>query len=215
MPGVAMNGQSGGHGQLDELSDECELEPHHKGSQVSISTLSNVASSGYQSFAAYSQSSSPVDLTNNNTNNNSSNNAPPLAFTNPVYQHHHRPPRRPRQRSCSSSSEETPGGIGGADLSPEPSPNPRFPPGQRVPRTNPQCGGRPAAWRSNAPVNNPPHLQRQTLRGYTSTPSNGKFIFLLGFFNFIVSSELYAVVYQLFRIGMLTRFEVKKTKIYM
>lgn len=212
MAGVAMNGQSGGHGQLDELSDECELEPHHKGSQVSISTLSNVASSGYQSFAAYSQSSSPVDLTNNNTNNNSSINAPPLAFTNPVYQHHHRPPRRPRQRSCSSSSEETPGGIGGADLSPEPSPNPRFPPGQRVPRTNPQCGGRPAAWRSNVPVNNPPHLQRQTLRGYTSTPSNGKFIFLL-VFSLIVSPELYTV--STVQNRKPDRLQVKNTKIYM
>lgn len=61
---------------LDEISDlfhyvdESE-EPsiNNKGSNVSISQLSNVASSGYQSFAAYSQSSSPVELTMNNQNN--------------------------------------------------------------------------------------------------------------------------------------------------
>ncbi|XP_054273191.1 ras GTPase-activating protein raskol isoform X2 [Macrosteles quadrilineatus] len=146
---------------LDELSDECELEPHHKGSQVSISTLSNVASSGYQSFAAYSQSSSPVDLTisANNANNNVPA-APPLAFTNPVYQHHHRPARRPRQRSCSSSSEDAPAA--------EPSPPPRIQLGLRAPRTNPHTG---PAWRSNVTIN--PHPPKQTLRTYTSTPSNG------------------------------------------
>nr|XP_053627579.1 uncharacterized protein LOC128685096 isoform X4 [Cherax quadricarinatus] len=90
-----------------------ETETNMKGSQTSISQLSNVASSGYQSFA-YSQSSSPVDpsithhdaANNNNSNNNaavnscsSSNNsggmhasphmtpqlAAPLAFNNPMY----------------------------------------------------------------------------------------------------------------------------------
>lgn len=35
---------------------------HNNGSNISISALSNVASSGYQSFATYSQSSSPVEL---------------------------------------------------------------------------------------------------------------------------------------------------------
>lgn len=180
LTGVGMNGNNG---QLDELSDECELEPHHKGSQVSISTLSNVASSGYQSFAAYSQSSSPVDLTitaNSNANNNNNNNnnistangAPPLAFTNPVYQHHHRPPRRARQRSCSSSSEEN-GINGGVDLSPEPSPTPRFPPGPRAPRTNPQCAGRSVAWRNNQPVNNAlMQMQHQQQRSYSNNNSN-------------------------------------------
>lgn len=166
-----MNGHN--NGLVDELSDECELEPHHKGSQVSISTLSNVASSGYQSFAAYSQSSSPVDLTvtaGNNTNNNASA-APPLAFTNPVYQHQHRPPRRQRRPSSSSSEENPVTGSVGVDISPEPSPTPRFPPGPRVPRTNPQCSSRPAAWRSN----NPSHLQqRQPVRPYTTNTTNGK-----------------------------------------
>lgn len=71
--------------------------------------------------------------------------APALAFANPVYQHHHRPPRRTRHNSCSSSSEEA--GVGaGSELSP---PTPRFPPGPRVPRTNPQCS---ISWRSNTPV---------------------------------------------------------------
>lgn len=175
---VGINNTQGHAQQLDELSDECELEPHHKGSQVSISTLSNVASSGYQSFAAYSQSSSPVDLTitannnannNNNNNNNVANGAPPLAFTNPVYQHHHRPPRRPRQRSCSSSSEENMINSVGVDLSPEPSPTHRFPPGPRVPRTNPQCGGRPMAWRPNPPVNN--SLLQMQSRSYSNNNS--------------------------------------------
>lgn len=89
-----------------------ETETNMKGSQTSISQLSNVASSGYQSFA-YSQSSSPVDpsithhdaANNNNTNvagnssSTSSNNSggmhvsphmtpqltAPLAFNNPMY----------------------------------------------------------------------------------------------------------------------------------
>ncbi|XP_064092568.1 uncharacterized protein LOC135205657 isoform X4 [Macrobrachium nipponense] len=86
-----------------------ETEANMKGSQTSISQLSNVASSGYQSFA-YSQSSSPVDpsithhdAANNNAavnNSNSSNNSggmhisphltppqhsAPLAFNNPMY----------------------------------------------------------------------------------------------------------------------------------
>lgn len=59
---------------LDDISDllhyadEVEDVPNMKGSNVSISQLSNVASSGYQSFV-YSLSSSPIDLAvNNNTN---------------------------------------------------------------------------------------------------------------------------------------------------
>ncbi|KAK7789430.1 hypothetical protein R5R35_004961 [Gryllus longicercus] len=78
--GSLANGLNGNVGNgLDELSaalqyaDE-EAEPL-KGSTLSISQLSGVASSGYQSFA-YSQSSSPVDLTisNNNNNGNGGNN---------------------------------------------------------------------------------------------------------------------------------------------
>lgn len=71
-----INGNMANNSRLDDYSDECDLDTHRKGSQVSISTLSNVASSGYQSFAAYSQSSSPVDLSvnsNNSCNSNSSN----------------------------------------------------------------------------------------------------------------------------------------------
>jgi len=149
--GVTINGNH--HSQLDELSDECELEPHHKGSQVSISTLSNVASSGYQSYQAYSQSSSPVDLNvtaaNNANNNQVAAAAPALAFTNPVYQHHRR-----QRRPSTSSSEDIP------CVEPEPSPRPR------APRTNPQCGARPA-WRTTNNSHQPPP------RGYNNTPSNG------------------------------------------
>ncbi|XP_023708740.1 probable Ras GTPase-activating protein isoform X4 [Cryptotermes secundus] len=142
---VTVNGNVNGNGNLDELSDllryadDEALSEHNtnKGSQISISQLSNVASSGYQSFA-YSQSSSPVDLTIANNNNNNNNPAPanntvnnnnnnnnvsvvaaaPLAFTNPVYhmelrQHiaalnGHR--HLCRRHSCSSSSEENGGG---------------------------------------------------------------------------------------------------------
>lgn len=63
-----------GSPNLDEISDlfhyadEIEETVNNKGSNVSISQLSNVASSGYQSFA-YSQSSSPVELTMNNNQN--------------------------------------------------------------------------------------------------------------------------------------------------
>ncbi|KAK6637118.1 hypothetical protein RUM43_010792 [Polyplax serrata] len=168
-----MNGNINGNGNLDEMSDllryaDDEMtEPVNNGSQISISQLSNVASSGYQSFA-YSQSSSPVDLTitnNNNTNNNMGNqqvvvnnnnnnihaSAAPLAFTNPVYHMDQRRQQVRRRHSCSSSSEEN--GIG-ADLSPTPStPTPpvnrRFA-GIRAPRTNPQCSLR-NNWRT---VNN-------------------------------------------------------------
>lgn len=180
------NGNVNGNGNLDELSDllryaDDEAMSEHntnKGSQISISQLSNVASSGYQSFA-YSQSSSPVDLTiaNNNNNttaqgiNNNNNNvsavaSAPLAFTNPVYHMdlqqisalngHHRHLRR--RHSCSSSSEDNGGNgtlerVGGVDLSPSPStPTPpstrRFSPALRAPRTNPQCALR-SNWRGS------------------------------------------------------------------
>lgn len=85
---------------LEEFSDLFRYADEEvsisKGSNMSISQLSNVASSGYQSFA-YSQSSSPVDLTNNNPNYRSLKNnydryklhtnkvQHPLGFNNPVY----------------------------------------------------------------------------------------------------------------------------------
>lgn len=74
---VAHNGS-----RLDDYSDDCDLDAHRKGSQVSISTLSNVASSGYQSFAPYSQSSSPVDLSVNSNNSSQSNSSNSNAATN-------------------------------------------------------------------------------------------------------------------------------------
>lgn len=144
-------------------NSDVEMDQQQKGSQMSISTLSNVASSGYQSFAAYSQSSSPVDLTNNNNNNtattstkpplaNGSAALPPLAFVNPVYQHHHHHhhhhhhQRKQRARSCSSSEDEnTPVIDKTAQVAP------RFLPPHRAPRTNPQCNGsgmvRSLAWK--------------------------------------------------------------------
>lgn len=113
---------------LDDISDllhyadETDVS-NNKGSNVSISQLSNVASSGYQSFA-YSQSSSPVDLTiNNNTNGlvkcphdkaklmkkmseqryqpNQKYKSQALAFTNPVYSMDY----SPKQVETSSSDE--------------------------------------------------------------------------------------------------------------
>ncbi|XP_035222781.1 ras GTPase-activating protein nGAP-like isoform X3 [Stegodyphus dumicola] len=78
------NGQSSD--EAANTSGEMEVS-NPKGSQISISQLSNVASSGYQSFP-YSQSSSPVDpeLQQDKaqpTTGNGSN--PPLAFNNPMY----------------------------------------------------------------------------------------------------------------------------------
>ncbi|XP_076281176.1 ras GTPase-activating protein raskol isoform X2 [Lasioglossum baleicum] len=120
------------NGNLDELSDllryaddEVSESKSQKGSQISISQLSNVASSGYQSFAAYSQSSSPVDLSSNNANAHILS-AAPLAFANPVY---HMEPNHGRSgRRGSTSSEERDGigggveGVRGVDLSPSPPP---------------------------------------------------------------------------------------------
>nr|CAD7196683.1 unnamed protein product [Timema douglasi] len=180
-----VNGNVNGNGNLDELSDlihyaDDEILSEHntnKGSQISISQLSNVASSGYQSFA-YSQSSSPVDLMINNnnnttsapgnvTNNTSLPNSAPLAFTNPVYHmdmnattspvNGHAGHRNVRRRhSSTSSSDENGAGVekaGGVDLSPSPSTltpptGRRFSPGLRAPRTNPQCSLRTNNWRA-------------------------------------------------------------------
>ena len=127
------------NGNLDELSDllryaddEVSESKSQKGSQISISQLSNVASSGYQSFAAYSQSSSPVDLSNNA--NAHILNAAPLAFANPVYHMDSGHGRSGRRGSSSSEEREVSGGGGGGgggveavrgvDLSPSPPPQP-------------------------------------------------------------------------------------------
>ena len=72
------------------MADNSELEHNVKGSQISISQLSNVASSGYQSFA-YSQSSSPVDpaISSHQQGQQQGQQVQqpaPLAFNNPVYQ---------------------------------------------------------------------------------------------------------------------------------
>ncbi|XP_029164928.1 probable Ras GTPase-activating protein isoform X3 [Nylanderia fulva] len=121
------------NGNLDELSDllryaddEVSESKSQKGSQISISQLSNVASSGYQSFAAYSQSSSPVDLSSNNANAHILG-AAPLAFANPVYHMESNHARTGRRDSSSSEEREGSGGGGvdsvrGVDLSPSPPP---------------------------------------------------------------------------------------------
>nr|XP_012145053.1 PREDICTED: disabled homolog 2-interacting protein isoform X15 [Megachile rotundata] len=120
------------NGNLDELSDllryaddEVSESKSQKGSQISISQLSNVASSGYQSFAAYSQSSSPVDLSSNNANAHILN-AAPLAFANPVYHMESNHGRNGRRGSSSSEEREGSGGgvegVRGVDLSPSPPP---------------------------------------------------------------------------------------------
>ncbi|XP_050577812.1 ras GTPase-activating protein raskol isoform X3 [Bombus affinis] len=119
------------NGNLDELSDllryaddEVSESKSQKGSQISISQLSNVASSGYQSFAAYSQSSSPVDLSSNNANAHILN-AAPLAFANPVYHMESNHGRNGRRGSSSSEERDGNGGVEGVrgvDLSPSPPP---------------------------------------------------------------------------------------------
>ena len=119
------------NGNLDELSDllryaddEVSESKSQKGSQISISQLSNVASSGYQSFAAYSQSSSPVDLSSNNANAHIMSTAP-LAFANPVYHMESNHARSGRRGSSSSEEREGSGGVEGVrgvDLSPSPPP---------------------------------------------------------------------------------------------
>lgn len=122
-----------GNGNLDEFSDllryaddEASESKSQKGSQISISQLSNVASSGYQSFAAYSQSSSPVDLSNNA--NPHILNAAPLAFANPVYHMESGHVRSGRRGSSSSEEREGGGveGVRGVDLSPSPPPQPNI-----------------------------------------------------------------------------------------
>ncbi|XP_059484332.1 disabled homolog 2-interacting protein isoform X3 [Neocloeon triangulifer] len=124
-----------------EISDDTSSnEADHKGSQLSISQLSNVASSGYQSFA-YSQSSSPVD-----PGTRPAPSKPALAFNNPVY-HMPTPPhrnqvglsRRRQEPSCSSSDE---------DSTPPPSPRPRLPARPPAPRTNPHQS---SGWRAVQP----------------------------------------------------------------
>ncbi|KAI4492127.1 hypothetical protein M0802_010024 [Mischocyttarus mexicanus] len=121
------------NGNLDEISDllryaddEVSESKSQKGSQISISQLSNVASSGYQSFAAYSQSSSPVDLSSNNANTHILT-AAPLAFANPVYHMDSNHGRSGRRGSTSSEERDGSGGGGvegvrGVDLSPSPPP---------------------------------------------------------------------------------------------
>ncbi|KAL6448004.1 hypothetical protein ACFW04_000207 [Cataglyphis niger] len=132
-PSKTNNHASSANGNLDELSDllryaddEVSESKSQKGSQISISQLSNVASSGYQSFAAYSQSSSPVDLSSNNANAHILG-AAPLAFANPVYHMESNHARTGRRDSSSSEEREGSGGGGvdsvrGVDLSPSPPP---------------------------------------------------------------------------------------------
>lgn len=80
---------------MDEEGHHSSLDMEYQGpngSQISISQLSNVGSSGYQSFG-YSQSSSPVETTSQSEARDPSKspviNYPlqPLSFSNPLYRH--------------------------------------------------------------------------------------------------------------------------------
>ncbi|PVD22436.1 hypothetical protein C0Q70_18248 [Pomacea canaliculata] len=93
---------------MDEESQNSSIElegPVNNGSQISISQLSTVASSGYQSFG-YSQSNSPVDGNGQPEITREVTKSPvihyplqPLSFSNPLYRHqqlaqHHTSPMR-------------------------------------------------------------------------------------------------------------------------
>ena len=111
------------NGNLDEFSellryvdDEVSESKSQKGSQISISQLSNVASSGYQSFAAYSQSSSPVELSTGNGNANAHIiGSAPLAFANPVYHMEANSHMARNGRRSSTSSDDRDGSNGGVE----------------------------------------------------------------------------------------------------
>ncbi|XP_070176912.1 ras GTPase-activating protein nGAP-like isoform X3 [Littorina saxatilis] len=104
-------------GQNSSLEMEC---PTTNGSQISISQLSTVASSGYQSFG-YSQSSSPVEAGNQvselsqEVTRSPIINYPmqPLSFNNPLYRHqqlshhhHHHHHHHQRQQQLFHHSQQ-------------------------------------------------------------------------------------------------------------
>ncbi|KAJ8321310.1 hypothetical protein KUTeg_001168 [Tegillarca granosa] len=76
----------------DAQNSSMELEQNMNGSQMSISQISTIASSGYQSFG-YSQSSSPIDAMAQEINQDFSKSPSmihtlqPLSFSNPMYRH--------------------------------------------------------------------------------------------------------------------------------
>ncbi|XP_067661735.1 ras GTPase-activating protein nGAP-like isoform X2 [Haliotis asinina] len=96
----------------DQQNSSMELEPITHGSQMSISQMSTVASSGYQSFG-YSQSNSPVDPANQPEYCREITKSPiihypmqPLSFSNPLYKHQQKSSRGstpPSIRHVSSS----------------------------------------------------------------------------------------------------------------
>lgn len=128
-------------GNLDEFIDSLQYadespdahsggegDNNTQGSQVSISQLSTVASSGYQSFA-YSQSSSPVDPSISSgqhapvssfrsapvgsapgaagPNNNNGDHSAAIAFTNPVYNLRAKPAAAPARSYASAYGYES------------------------------------------------------------------------------------------------------------
>lgn len=82
---------------MDEEGNNTSIDIEQNGSQMSISQVSTIASSGYQSFG-YSQSSSPIDNAQQDgnheplrsPNNNTYTHSTPLSFANPMYRHAHR-----------------------------------------------------------------------------------------------------------------------------
>lgn len=90
----------------DPQNSSMELEQNANGSQMSISQMSTLASSGYQSFG-YSQSSSPVDSQEHGMNHDrtkSPSQVQPLSFSNPVYRHHKSSQSTPSPMYQASSS---------------------------------------------------------------------------------------------------------------
>ncbi|XP_041369244.1 ras GTPase-activating protein nGAP-like isoform X3 [Gigantopelta aegis] len=97
----------------DTQNSSMELEQNTNGSQMSISQISTVASSGYQSFG-YSQSNSPVDATTHSEYCREITKSPvvqypmqPLSFSNPLYRHQQNVSRgaTPRLTRDTSSSD--------------------------------------------------------------------------------------------------------------
>lgn len=81
----------------EECNTSIDMEQNGNGSQMSISQVSTIASSGYQSFG-YSQSSSPIDNDRHHdrsveplkSSHNNYTHSTPLSFSNPMYRHTHR-----------------------------------------------------------------------------------------------------------------------------
>ena len=127
--------------------------------QVSVSQLSTVASSGYQSIG-YSQSNSPVDTLNDRHEGGVAVNQAPLSFSNPLFGHckvetesvYRSPPTAPQDKVFRSPSSSSLSSDDGASRNNTPS---AF-------HTHPKYNGSPASSHSRSPM--PAHkLQLRSL----------------------------------------------------